>query len=261
MHEIPRRTWLAAAALATAAVLTSCLGDSTSPREFRVEDATLLSRPATPGAQGPAPGFMSLELGNQRDGFIYVPTTYDHATPMPLVVLLHGAGETSLQWQTDDFSALAEDFGIIIMAPDSRLRSWDFLNEGRFFGDVVFIDAALARTFALCNVDPARVALAGFSDGASYALSLGLINGDLFTKLTAFSPGIVFAPVRRGQPDIFISHGSTDPVLPVANTRDNIVPLLREAGYMVEFVEFNGNHSLPLSVARSAFAFIAGATP
>lgn len=251
----------AATAAASAAMVASCLGDATQPRAFRVEDATLLSRPATPGAQAPTPGYISLGLGSQRDGFIYVPATYDHATPMPLVVLLHGASETSLQWHTDEISALADEFGVIIMAPDSRLRSWDFLNEGRFAADVVFIDGALDRTFLLCNVDPARVALAGFSDGASYALSLGLINGDLFTKVAAFSPGIVFAPVQRGQPDIFISHGSTDPVLSLANTRDNIVPLLREAGYTVEFVEFNGGHTLPLSVARSAFAWIAEATP
>ena len=30
-------------------------------------------------------------------------------------------------------------------------------------------------------VDPARIAVAGFSDGASYALSLGLTNGTLLT--------------------------------------------------------------------------------
>lgn len=40
---------------------------------------------------------------------------------------------------------------------------------------------------------------AGFSDGASYALSLGLPNGNLFSHIVAFSPGFMRAPtlVRR----------------------------------------------------------------
>ena len=248
------------AALA-AATLTSCLGEGPRPREFRTEDATLVTRPAAPVAQAPTLGFISLNIGGVRDGFIYVPTGYDHTKPAPVVVLLHGAGETSLQWHTDEVTGLADEFGFVLLAPDARGRSWDYINEGRFAGDVIFIDAALDRLFELCNIDPAKVVLAGFSDGASYALSLGLINGDLFTKVAAFSPGLIFAPVRRGEPDLFISHGSNDPVLPVSNTRDNLVPALREAGYMVEFVEFTGSHTLPLSVARQAFTWIAGATP
>ncbi len=34
----------------------------------------------------------------------------------------------------------------------------------------------------------------GFSDGASYALSLGVPNGDLFTHIVAFSPGFMRLP-------------------------------------------------------------------
>lgn len=218
-----------------------------------------MSRPGTPVAQGPTVGYTSLGIGAQRDGFIYVPSTYDHAVPAALVILLHGAGETSLQWQTDESSDLAEEFGFVIMAPDARARSWDLLIEGRFGSDVVFLDLALDRVFDLCNIDPTRVALGGFSDGSSYALSLGLINGDLFTNVIGFSPALLFAPERRGTPDVFISHGTNDPVIAVTNSRDNLVPALRQAGYQVEFVEFDGSHALPLSVARSAFTWIGGA--
>lgn len=253
----PFRSGLAAVC---AAMATACLGDPTPPRQFRIADATLESRPGTPAAQGPAAGFTSLGIGAQRDGFIYVPSTYDHSVPVPLVVLLHGAGETSLQWQSDEMRGLAEEFGFVLMAPDARARSWDFLIEGHFGSDVVFLDLALDRVFDLCNIDPTRVVLAGFSDGASYALSLGLINGDLFNHIIGFSPALLFAPERRGTPDVFISHGANDPVISVTNSRDNLVPALRGAGYMVEFVEFDGGHAVPLSVARSAFTWI-GAAP
>jgi predicted esterase len=41
------------------------------------------------------------------------------------------------------------------------------------------------------NVDRSAICCSGFSDGASYALSLGLSNGDLFSHILAFSPGFM----------------------------------------------------------------------
>jgi poly(3-hydroxybutyrate) depolymerase len=49
-----------------------------------------------------------------------------------------------------------------------------------------------------CTVDPQRICVSGFSDGASYALSLGLANGDLFTHVAAFSPGFMRPPCTQG---------------------------------------------------------------
>jgi len=85
----------------------------------------------------------------------------------------------------------------VIVAPDSRGRTWDAI-EGRMGPDVEFIDTALRSVFAHVRVNPARVAMAGFSDGASYALGLGLANGDLFSHVIAFSPGFVTSRLRRG---------------------------------------------------------------
>lgn len=46
-------------------------------------------------------------------------------------------------------------------------------------------------------VDTTRLGVGGFSDGASYALSLGLTNGDLFTHVIAFSPGALYPKESR----------------------------------------------------------------
>ena len=67
--------------------------------------------------------------------------------------------------------------------------------------DVTFIDRALTRTFRRYAIDPTRVAIEGFSDGASESLSLGLTNGDLFTHVIAFSPGVLMPEERRGTLD------------------------------------------------------------
>ena len=69
------------------------------------------------------------------------------------------------------------------------------------------LDRALEWTFSRYAIDQACMAVGGFSDGASYALSLGITNGDLFTHVLAFSPGFVAPAAQRGSPRIFVSHG------------------------------------------------------
>jgi phospholipase/carboxylesterase len=88
--------------------------------------------------------------------------------------------------------------------------------------------------------------------GASYALSLGLANADLFTHVLAFSPGFI-APVRpAGTPRVYLSHGRADQVLPIGRTTRRIVPQLRAAGIPVEVREFDGPHTVPPEIAEEA---------
>jgi phospholipase/carboxylesterase len=118
---------------------------------------------------------------------------------------------------------------------------------------VAFLDLALHHTFERCRIDPARIALGGFSDGASYALSLGVSNGDLFSHLIAYSPGF-FSPVDPmvGKPLVYVSHGTQDTVLPVTISREGIVPALRRADYDVTYQEFAGGHAVPSEISESA---------
>jgi phospholipase/carboxylesterase len=123
---------------------------------------------------------------------------------------------------------------------------------GGYGPDVEFIDRALRETFNSLAVDAERLVVAGFSDGASYALSLGLTNGDLFTHVVAFSPGFSAPAERRGKPPVFVSHGTADEVLPIDRTSRQIVPRLEREGYEVLYREFDGPHTVPKPVAREA---------
>jgi phospholipase/carboxylesterase len=107
-------------------------------------------------------------------------------------------------------------------------------------------------------VDPLRLAVCGFSDGASYALSLGSANGALFTHAIAFSPGFASTEEQRGSADIFVSHGTHDEVLPIEGTSRRIVPQLRRRGYVVRYEEFDGPHEVPKAVAREALSWFIG---
>ena len=100
------------------------------------------------------------------------------------------------------------------------------------------------------------VAVAGFSDGGSWALTLGLENGDLLTRVVAFSPGFSAARTACGRPELFLTHGVHDAVLPVDRTSRRLVPALRRAGYDLEYREFDGGHVVPPDLAADAAAWL-----
>ena len=254
MREMDRRRFLELSALAAGGMAIGCSDESMGPQVPATGGRlTVTWRAPTSDLE---PGEHALGLGSGRDGFIRLPAGYTPGTPAPLSLLLHGAGRNAHEW-TGGFP-LFDQLGLIVLSVDSRASSWD-LRYGGFGPDVVFIDEALSMTFERCNVDPARMAIAGFSDGASYALSLGLTNGDLFTHVLAFSPGFMSTDGRRGTPPVFVSHGTSDGVLPVAFSR-SLVEQLEADGHTVRYEEFDGGHMLPYEIGEMGFDwFVNGA--
>lgn len=200
-------------------------------------------------------GLQRLRSGAARgDHLLYVPESYGGPErPAPMAVVLHGASG-----QARDALALlrpvAEANGMVLLAPTSRRYTWDVIVEG-YGPDVEEIDGALEEVFARYAVDPARMAVGGFSDGASYALSLGVNNGDLFSDVIAFSPGFMAPSVRVGAPRFFVSHGTRDEVLPIDFCSRRVVPQLERMGYEVEYREFEGGHTVPPEVLLGAIGW------
>jgi phospholipase/carboxylesterase len=103
------------------------------------------------------------------------------------------------------------------------------------------------------------VAIGGFSDGATYGLSVGLINGALFTHIVACSPGFIIpGPFGGGRPKLFISHGTADEILPIDVTSRRLVPMLEREQYSVTYREFDGPHRVPPEIAREALEWFRG---
>ncbi|MCZ7570879.1 MAG: hypothetical protein M5U01_20195 [Ardenticatenaceae bacterium] len=214
------------------------------------KQARVLARPRPPVEAG-SPGLQSLGLGRDRDGLLYVPASYRVARPAPLVLMLHGTGGNARHGLAP-LLPLADEAGFILLAPDSRNQTWDIIELEEYGPDIAFVDQALAYTFSRYAVDPAHIAIEGFSDGASYALSVGITNGDLFTHSIAFSPGFMVPGGQAGSPRIFISHGTRDQVLPVDRTSRRIMSQLRRSGYDVFYHEFDGPHTIPPGSVREA---------
>jgi phospholipase/carboxylesterase len=223
-------------------------------RVFLAGVAALTRVPGLGAQPSPAitPGQHDLKLGDaDRDGVIYIPRGYTPHKPVPLMLMLHGAGSTGRNVAYT--FPLADEFGAVILAPDSRDEAtWDVLLTG-YGPDVEFIGAALKHTYSRCNIDRKRMALGGHSDGASYSLSLGLGTGDTFGHVIAFSPGVMKPAEVHGKPRIFISHGISDPVMPIDVTSRRFVPRLKNLGYDVTYREYEGRHGVTPAVVREAF--------
>ncbi|HJR59868.1 MAG TPA: PHB depolymerase family esterase [Vicinamibacterales bacterium] len=218
-------------------------------------DGKLTARPR-PQAKTTATGDRALGLGADRDAILHLPPKVPGA-PLPLLVLLHGAGGSG-SGILRRLVSFADEAGIVVLAPDSRESTWDAIRGG-FGPDVDFLNRALDRVFDTVSVDPARVSVGGFSDGATYAISLGLLNGDLFRRVLAYSPGFFVGGRAQGKPAFFISHGTADPVLPIDRCSRVIVPVLEKQGYDVTFRQFDGGHQIPPNIALAGMKWAAGA--
>jgi len=207
--------------------------------------------PGTASAESLGPGQYPLAIEHERDGLLYLPKGYKPEVPAPLLVMFHGAGGTA-QSTTYAFP-LADEHGVIILAPDSRdQRTWDLV-LGSYGPDADFLAIALGQTMRRCAVDRNRLSVGGHSDGASYALSFGIGAGDLFGRILAFSPGVMNPIDARGKPRIFISHGVSDNVMPIDDTSRKFVPRLKRLGYDVTYREYEGKHPVPIEVVKEGF--------
>jgi len=216
----------------------------------------LTARPGTP-TQTVAAGTTTVSDG-ALSAVLYVPAGVTRDRPAPLVVFLHGANRV-VDHFVDVHKSAADSADVIVLAPYARAGTWDAIRGG-FGPDPAIIDAALRWTFERWSIDPARIVLSGFSDGATYALALGRANGDLFSKVVAYSPGFLIDVAAKGTPSILITHGRADAILPIDATSRVIVPALRGIGYSVDYREFDGPHRVPQGVLHELIRGLGGSS-
>ena len=245
---------------AIAGGVVSALTLSSACRQNRPDpapDGRITARPRdtlTTSTNVPVGEPIKLGLDRERDALLYLPKSPTNP-PLPLLVFLHGATQSAedMFWYLD---SAPDEAGVAILAPNSRHTTWDGIT-GDFGVDAEFVNRALVRVFETVVIDPSRIPVVGFSDGATYAMSLGLINGDLFKLVAAFSPGFVIHKAPQGMPQFFISHGTRDRILPIDRCGRRVAAELKSDGYQVTLREFDGGHEIPGEVMREGLRWVA----
>jgi phospholipase/carboxylesterase len=217
-------------------------------------DGRFTARPHS-GVKTTTTGHISLNVSGIRYAILQIPNRATES-PLSFLLMLHGATQTAedMFWYLGN---APEEAGVVVLAPKSQDTTWDAIGGG-FSEDIDYVNSALELVFETVAIDPARMAIGGFSDGASYGLSLGLINGDLFSRTIGFSPGFLISATPHGRPRIFISHGTHDHILPIDRCGRRLATDLTANGYDVTFREFDGDHEIPEAVAREGMKWLAG---
>ncbi|MGA0533672.1 alpha/beta hydrolase [Hansschlegelia sp. KR7-227] len=199
------------------------------------------------------PGRHALGLFEDRDAILVAPDSVDPRRPTPLMVLFHGGGGSAakiLPMMEDH----ARERGFLLLAPQSLFPTWDIVIGGNG-PDRERLDAALEEVASRYLLDPARLAFAGHSDGGSYALSLGPTNGHVVTHMIVSSAGFMSVFMQSGAPRVFISHGTQDEQIPIERSGRVHAARLKEAGYDVTYVEYDGPHAWRPDVVSQAVDF------
>lgn len=247
--------------LCLAALLAAPTPTLAATRSGKLETPAPAASPAAPDKRS---GVLTLAGG----AFAYLPKGND-GSPRPLLVAFYGAGGSP----QDVLAAFRDDADrdrFVLLIPTAKGATWDMIEDlmGRYgiemnvqprYGrDLKALDSALADLFAKVAIDPARIGMMGFSNGATYALNVGLANPQLVRTIVAFSPGPSFLPQRIDPSQrVYISHGTDDPILPYSSTR-TIVARLRGKNVALHFQPFDGKHHVPREIRQKGLDFFAG---
>ncbi len=164
--------------------------------------------------------------GTKRTLRVYVPA--GHGGPLPVVLVLHGAGGTGggMEWLTGGgFDRIADRDGAIVVYPDGIGHSW---NDGRpdvnsravgeHVDDVGFL-AGLARELGTLHaVDLARVYVTGISNGGLMSYRLACDAARVFAAAAAVAANFSTQLAPQCNPDrpipVLIMNGTEDPIMP-----------------------------------------------
>ncbi|PYJ83093.1 MAG: hypothetical protein DME22_16630 [Verrucomicrobia bacterium] len=138
---------------------------------------------------------------------VYIPSSYDGQTPVPLVILLHSYSKTGAETEAYmQFRPLAEARRFLYCYPDSTIDRWGYEGWnatdaiGYDFGSNGVDDAGylrsvieeIGRQFA---VDQKRIYLVGHSNGGFMAYGMGCQSADLIAGIASLA-GMTFLSLR-----------------------------------------------------------------
>jgi poly(hydroxyalkanoate) depolymerase family esterase len=149
-----------------------------------------------PGAARAATGSLSSADYSGPEGSqhyeLYVPSTYNAGTPVPLVVALHGCTQDGDKFRLlTRWDALAEAKGFIVIFPQqdpnsNNQKCWNFFQDAhmhRSGGEPALIAATTRSIAGSYAVDPHRIYASGLSSGGAMASILGATHPDLFAAI------------------------------------------------------------------------------
>jgi predicted esterase len=210
-----------------------------------VESLALRAVHAVPDADDAPAGTGRIAHDDQL-AWIVTPPAIEPGRAYPLIVILHGAGRQD-ELIVRGLQTERERRQAIFVVPRSFAPTWDLIAGGDGV-DLAFLDGVLHSVYRRFRVDPARQAIVGYSDGASYGLAIGLSNPRIFAAVMAWAAGFLAIDGRNVRPDdpkprVFLEYGTHDQLFPFEQVALPMRDALTRLGYPLEFrVDEGGIH-------------------
>lgn len=182
----------------------------------------------------------SLVSGDRtRTYILHVPPGYNPDQPMPLVLVLHGAGSNAERMvDMTGMSDKADEAGFLVVYPngtgllnDQLLLTW---NAGFCCGyaldnnvdDVGFFRSLIAKLESELNIDKARIYITGMSNGAMMTYRLACELTDIVAAIAPVSGSLGDFQASSSSPvSVIVFHGTADPIVPYEGGLSSIAPL------------------------------------
>ncbi len=159
-----------------------------------------------------------------RPYFVYTPENYRPGTTVPLIVMLHGCGQTALDFATGtQMNQLAEKYNFVVTYPQqlsiyNPALCWNWFNHSnqvRGAGEPAIIAGIVQQienNTSQWTIDRHRIYVTGLSAGAAMAVILGATYPDIFAAIGVHSGaeyGAITSPLSGG---LTFLQGGPDPI-------------------------------------------------
>ncbi len=205
-------TIIAAALLATAAACTPAI-----------------VKPTATTASTTQPGDYERTLtvnGLDRTYLLHIPPRLDIDQPVPVILVFHGFGESATYAHlTYGFDVIADTSGFIVIYPSGTgsKPSW---NAGMCCGyavinnidEAAFVRQILSDLGTIARIDPKRIYIAGFDNGAMLSYRLACEMPGTFAAIASVAGVLLYyGPCQPQQPvSVIHIHGLSDTNVPYA---------------------------------------------
>ncbi len=152
----------------------------------------------------------------------YVPAMYDSSVAVPLVICLHGLGDTMTNFVNIGMNFVADTANFIVLTPQAQSSAFGTAwNSGAsYYGyvlngnvdDVGFINALIDTTMASFNIDTTRIFVTGFSMGGFMSNRLAVELNSRIAAIASVS-GTIGTSFNPGTPPpipVCHFHGTAD---------------------------------------------------
>jgi len=216
-------------------VLAASAGAEPSPQRRRDANPVVLTL---------APGFVAARIkssdGHEQPYAVFIPERYDPDESWPLVVFLHGSGESGHDGirQTrvglgpfiERYRSKCPFIAVFPQSPDARI--WFRGAQAKVVFEII---DQVQRDY---RVDPDRIYLTGLSMGGFGTWEMAMMRPDLFAAIAPIcGGGPVEAAARIRNLPVWAFHGALDDKVPVSLTRD-MIKALKDQGGDPKYTEF-----------------------